>query len=147
VNKSRFLYGRINFALAQTKNCRMVTLAKLVRRIEDRLEAVGLSARGASEKAGLSMSAIRNMQRGVTDGRNGASITTLFALAPVLETTVAWLLRENDGDLVPAAEQEIRLLKNFRRATVEQQEHVERLLRKSPTSKKMQSRQKSRRKT
>lgn len=67
-------------------------------RVEKRLKAVGLSAQAASVKAGLSKDAIRNMQRAIQQkGRAGVSTRTISALAPVLETSVAWLL-EGDGD-------------------------------------------------
>lgn len=72
----------------------MTELQKIVARIERRLKSVGLSAAAASKKAKLSADAIRNMQRGLTKGANA---TTLQKLAPVLETTVAWLL-EAEGD-------------------------------------------------
>lgn len=72
----------------------MTELQKIVARIERRLKAVGLSAAAASKKAGLSADAIRNMQRGLTKGANAR---TLQKLAPILETTAAWLLGE-EGD-------------------------------------------------
>jgi phage repressor protein C with HTH and peptisase S24 domain len=73
-------------------------LNDVLRRVEERLKAVGLSAQAASVQAGLSKDAIRNMQRAVQQkGRAGVSTKTITALAPVLETSVAWLL-ESDGD-------------------------------------------------
>lgn len=72
----------------------MDTLPKIVKRIEQRLHAVSMSASKASREAGLSEDAIRNMRRGNT---KGANLTTLQKLAPVLETTVAWLA-EGAGD-------------------------------------------------
>lgn len=72
-------------------------LDDVLKRVEERLEAVGLSAQAASSKAGLSKDAIRNMQRAIQQkGRAGVSTKTITALAPVLETTIAWLL-EGDG--------------------------------------------------
>ncbi|WP_307280254.1 XRE family transcriptional regulator [Phyllobacterium ifriqiyense] len=69
-----------------------------MRRVEERLKAVGLSAQAASTQAGLSKDAIRNMQRAIQQkGRAGVSTKTITALAPVLETSVAWLLNE-EGD-------------------------------------------------
>lgn len=69
-------------------------LEDIVKRIEERLAATGLSAKAASEAAGLSEDAIRNMQRKVRAGvRAGVSTRTLAALAPVLETDVQFLLR------------------------------------------------------
>lgn len=82
----------------------MAGLKEVVERIEFRLREVGLSAAGASKAAGLSPDAIRNMQRAVTaeTGRinPGASTATLRALAPVLETTVAWLTGAEDAKKV-----------------------------------------------
>ncbi|WGG61838.1 XRE family transcriptional regulator [Brucella intermedia] len=73
-------------------------LDDVLQRVEKRLEAVGLSAQAASVKAGLSKDAIRNMQRAVQQkGRAGVSTRTITALAPVLETSVSWLL-EGEGD-------------------------------------------------
>lgn len=72
-------------------------LREVVGRVERRLEAVGLSATAASKKAGLSEDAIRNMKRAAAEqaGRKGVSTRTIAALAPVLKTTIGWLL---DGD-------------------------------------------------
>ncbi|MGE0845521.1 MAG: XRE family transcriptional regulator [Flavobacteriaceae bacterium] len=69
-------------------------LSEVLDRIHSRLEAVGLKASTASRRAGLSDSAIRNIERTVQSGRPGAGVSTgtLAALAPVLQTSVAWLL-------------------------------------------------------
>lgn len=68
-------------------------LKEVVSRIEQRLAALKISASAASSRAGLSRDAIRNMQRAAAeDSRQGASTNTLLALAPVLETSAAWLL-------------------------------------------------------
>lgn len=67
-------------------------LDDILKRIEERLDAVGLSAGAASEQAGLSRDAIRNIQRAAKTGREGVSTNTLMQLAPVLKTTAAWLL-------------------------------------------------------
>ncbi len=78
-------------------------LKAVVARVHQRLDALGKSARAASLEAGLSEDAIRNMERAVkNDARSGASTKTLTALAPVLETTVAWLM-EGAGDEVVEA--------------------------------------------
>jgi hypothetical protein len=54
-----------------------------------------MSASAASKAAGK-LDAIRNMRRAVRSGlRDGVTMTTLQALAPVLKTDVAWLA---DGD-------------------------------------------------
>lgn len=72
-------------------------LSEIVARVEQRLKALGITAAAASLRAGLSRDAIRNMQRAAKDdARQGVSTNTLVALAPVLETTVSWLLGEND---------------------------------------------------
>ncbi|MDF1606982.1 helix-turn-helix transcriptional regulator [Hoeflea sp. YIM 152468] len=68
-------------------------LKDVVTRIEAQLELKGLSASKASEAAGLSRDAIRNLQRAVHDGKEaGASTRTITALATVLEVSPAWLL-------------------------------------------------------
>ncbi|MDB5445654.1 MAG: hypothetical protein JWQ97_971 [Phenylobacterium sp.] len=68
-------------------------LKDVLARIEQRLAALKLKPATASRKAGLSEDAIRNMQRAVEkDASQGVSTNTIFALAPVLETTPAWLL-------------------------------------------------------
>jgi hypothetical protein len=66
-------------------------------RIGSRLKAVSLSAHAASLAAGKP-DAIRNLRRAVKkNGRLGINIETLTALAPILKTTVGWLL-EGVGD-------------------------------------------------
>jgi phage repressor protein C with HTH and peptisase S24 domain len=73
-------------------------LEKIVKRIEARLAATKQSAATASIRAGLSKDAIRNLQRAVTQGKQaGASSSTLIKLAPVLQTTAAWLIA-GEGD-------------------------------------------------
>jgi phage repressor protein C with HTH and peptisase S24 domain len=68
-------------------------LEDVLKRVHERLEAVGLSASAASVKAGLSKDAVRNMERAVDkDDRTGVSTKTITALAPVLGTSAGWLL-------------------------------------------------------
>lgn len=72
----------------------------VVKRIQERLDALGKSAARASLEAGLSKDAIRNIQRIVNNqnpSRRTVTTHTLAALAPVLETTQSWLL---EGDAV-----------------------------------------------
>jgi SOS-response transcriptional repressor LexA len=72
-------------------------LEDVLNRIESRLKALGLSAHGAS-LAAKKPDAIRNLQRAVRSGdRRGITTETLAALAPVLQTSAAWLL-EGVGD-------------------------------------------------
>lgn len=67
-------------------------LAEILARVDKRLAALGLSDNKASELA-RKPDAIRNMRRAVKDGKDQKpKIETLNALAPVLETTTAWLL-------------------------------------------------------
>jgi hypothetical protein len=67
-------------------------LEDVLARIESRLAALGLSAHGAS-LAARKPDAIRNLKRAVKSGdRRGITTETLSALAPVLQTTAAWLL-------------------------------------------------------
>lgn len=75
-------------------------LTDVLRRVETRLEALGLSPTAASKQAGLSGDAIRNLQRAAREGRRqGVSTRTITALAPVLETNIGWLLNgEGDPD-------------------------------------------------
>lgn len=65
----------------------------ILKRIDRRLAALGLSDRAASLKAGRSADAIRSIRRQIEDGtQRGISSDTLEAFAPVLETTSQWLL-------------------------------------------------------
>jgi phage repressor protein C with HTH and peptisase S24 domain len=78
-------------------------MKEILERIENRLKLVGLSARAASKKAGLTEDAIRNMQRRVkSNSGQGVSTKTIQALAQVLGTTPAWLLEGDNpgGDLI-----------------------------------------------
>lgn len=66
-------------------------------RIEERLKAVGMSADAASRAAGTP-DAIRNLRRAVKNGgRQGVTMTTLAALAPVLQTTAGYLLEGGES--------------------------------------------------
>jgi hypothetical protein len=79
----------------------------ILARIASRLKAVGLSAHAASLASGKP-DAIRNLRRAVKkNGRLGINIETLTALAPVLKTTIAWLL-EGVGD--PASANLVRVV-------------------------------------
>lgn len=71
---------------------------ELLARIQERLKALKISPSQASLRAGLSKDAIRNLQRGSTIGMRTQS---LKALAPVLDTSVEWLLEGNtdSGDV------------------------------------------------
>lgn len=67
-------------------------------RVQQRLEVVKLTESAAALKAGLSDSAIRNVRRALKNGKDAKfSARTLEALAPILETTAAWLI-EGTGD-------------------------------------------------
>jgi len=81
-------------------------LNEILKRIEMRLEAVGLEPAAASLRAGLSKDAIRNLQRNAKRSESaGMSTSTLIQLAPVLETSAAWLLEGVDcgPENVPAS--------------------------------------------
>lgn len=79
----------------------LTMLPEIVARIHERLAAVGLTASAASLAAGLSDSAIRNLERRAQKGSEGsANVTTLSALAPVLKTTVEYLLRGSNNSTV-----------------------------------------------
>lgn len=59
----------------------------VLQRIEERLSALGLTARAASLKAGLSADAIRNLQRAVEKGgRKGVTTRTINQMARDLES-------------------------------------------------------------
>lgn len=74
----------------------------LLARIQQRLGAVKLSESGACRKAGLSPDAIRNFRRDLGNGKSRSmNAATLEALAPILKTTVHWLLT-GDGSEEPA---------------------------------------------
>lgn len=84
-------------------------------RIEERLQAVGLSASAASTISGLSPDAIRNMQRSAKKGRPNVTLETLEKLAPTLQTTVGWLASgTGTGDEVAGA---VELMPDQRRVS------------------------------
>lgn len=73
-------------------------MQKLVERIELRLEALGLSASEASERATGSKDTIRNWKRAAKAGsKTGATVRALEPVAKVLETSVSWLVEETEG--------------------------------------------------
>lgn len=79
-----------------------MNLQAIYARISERLAATKQSAAGASKAAGLSADAIRNIKRAIDSGKPaGVSASTLSALAPVLQTTTAYLL---EGGPAPAPE-------------------------------------------
>jgi len=68
-------------------------------RIDQRLEELGIAESRAAKDAGLSDSAIRDIRRVVKSGKEdaGVSTRTLAKLAPVLQTTIEWLMGGDDG--------------------------------------------------
>jgi len=78
-------------------------MKEILNRIDRRLKALGLKESAAAVKAGLSKDAIRNIRRAVKigDESKGVSTNTLFPLAPVLETTVSWLVEGTGPEIVP----------------------------------------------
>lgn len=71
---------------------------QVLSRIQQRLDVVGLTESSAALQAGLSDSAIRNVRRNLAMGKDAKfSARTLEALAPVLQTTAAWLI-DGTGD-------------------------------------------------
>jgi len=78
----------------------MDNLKTIVRRIERRLEIVGKNPTQASREAGLSESAIYNLQRGAKGKipTKGGNASTFVALAPVLGTTPGWLMTGDGGE-------------------------------------------------
>src|SRR6185437_7462231 len=70
-------------------------LQEIVNRINQRLEALGITALEAESRAGR-RDAIRNMRRAVARGKGGVTMRTIDALAPALSTTAEWLLTGQD---------------------------------------------------
>lgn len=102
-------------------------LDEILKRIEARLKAVELDASVASKLAGLSDSAIRNIQRRKSAEGVGISTATLFALAPVLQTTPAWLLEGIEcgpENVAPAAQRLWSLWKIAMEAPPEVQDRI-----------------------
>jgi len=76
---------------------RPMDTAAVLERIEERLKAVGLKADAACRLAGKP-DAIRNLRRAVKTGaRTGVTMTTLAALAPVLQTSAGYLLEGDES--------------------------------------------------
>lgn len=70
------------------------SLKGVLRRVERRLKALDLTAQAASEAAGLSKDAIRNLKRaaGGEPTRKGVSSRTAQGLARALKTNLNWLV-------------------------------------------------------
>ena len=86
----------------------MERLPDILRRIDERLKATGLSQDKASKAAGKP-DAIRNIRRAVKEGQGGVNLRTLEALAPVLQTSSAWLLGDNSkGDALETVLDDLR---------------------------------------
>lgn len=84
----------VNFGHGQTTGMADRTLRGILRRVERRLKTLGISAQAASEAAGLSKDAIRNLRR-AADGdpaRKGISSRTAQGLARALQTNLNWLV-------------------------------------------------------
>lgn len=75
-------------------------LRDVLKRVERRLEVVGLTPNAASKQAGAP-DAIRNLQRAVKEGREGVSTATLEALAPILKTTSGYLIDGSGEEAAP----------------------------------------------
>lgn len=99
---------------------------EVLERIDRRLKKVGMKEAPAAVKAGLSDSAIRNVRRALRDGKDAKfSMRTLEALAPILQTTVAWLAEENGPEEPePTTPEERELLRDFRALDEETQRAV-----------------------
>lgn len=86
----------------------------VLKRIDKRLKALGLSDNKAGTEAG-SRDLVRSIRRQITDGKQqGISSQSLERLAPVLGTTAAWLLSEagpeTEGDFETEQEQDDRMI-------------------------------------
>lgn len=77
-----------------------IMIRDILDRIDERLEELGLAESRAAKMAGLSDSAIRDIRRAVNSGREdaGVSTRTLAKLAPVLHTSMEWLLTGGPQD-------------------------------------------------
>ena len=75
------------------------SLRGVLRRVERRLKALDLTAQAASENAGLSKDAIRNLRRAAegNPNRSGISSRTAQGLARALKTNLNWLV-DGTGD-------------------------------------------------
>lgn len=67
-------------------------------RIRARLDELGLSMKGASQEAGLGETAIRDLLR---NENQSPRTDTLEKLAPVLKTTVDWLVSGDNAESDP----------------------------------------------
>lgn len=77
-------------------------LKDILKRIDQRLSALNLKESAAAKSAGLSDSAIRDIRRDLVRGKDrGVSSKTIFALAPILETSPAWLLDGTGPEMIP----------------------------------------------
>ncbi|TPN11686.1 hypothetical protein [Mesorhizobium sp. B2-1-2] len=87
----------------------------ILRRIDQRLAALDIKESRAAKLAGLSDSAIRDIRRAANRGRKdaGVSTRTLEKLAPVLETTVVWLVSGEGPETEPknSIDRKLRLLR------------------------------------
>ncbi|GEL44269.1 hypothetical protein MEX01_48600 [Methylorubrum extorquens] len=68
-------------------------------RIQSRLDALGLSERGAAEKSNLSASAIRNIREGKSQSPR---LETIRKLAPTLKVTPEWLAFGGEDEIEAA---------------------------------------------
>jgi len=83
-----------DFSAGHTTGMADKTLKGILRRVERRLKALDITAQAASEAAGLSKDAIRNLRR-AADGdpnRKGVSSRTAQGLAKALRTDLNWLV-------------------------------------------------------
>jgi hypothetical protein len=83
-------------------------LGQILQRIEQRLRTLKISADKVSRLAGKP-DAIRNIRRAVKEGRAGVNATTIAALAPILQTSQAWLL-SGEGPVNQQPKKELRNL-------------------------------------
>ena len=82
----------------------MTTQDHIRTRIEDRLEALGLTRRGASLAAGLST---HFLQRFMTHENTSMTVENLLKLSNVLQVTPEWLLTGRDVSDPPLGTEEL----------------------------------------
>jgi hypothetical protein len=110
----------VNFGQSTEMN-----LAAVLKRIEQRLQALSLSDNRASELA-KKPDAIRNIRRALKQGRKGVNAGTLVALAPVLQVTPAWLMSGDNNEAFDHVERgDLETLRAKRLVLLRQLQHLD----------------------
>lgn len=75
----------------------MSTQDEIRERIQDRIDGLGLSVRGASISAGMGETTLRNYLKGMTES---LTVESVNKLAPVLKVSSQWLLTGVSAEVV-----------------------------------------------